>query len=76
MTLNRVNNWSYTWEKLTPYLTDGTEIKYTVAELAEDGIEEAPDGYTVSYEYGELDKETGVRTFTPPQQFLLPHTAE
>lgn len=64
VTLNRVNNWSYTWEKLTPYLTDGTEIKYTVAELAEDGIEEAPDGYTVSYEYGELDKETGVRTFT------------
>ena len=42
VTLNRVNNWSYTWEKLTPYLTDGTEIKYTVAELAEDGIEEAP----------------------------------
>ncbi len=62
--LNRANNWSFTWEKLIPYLADGTEILYTVAELAEDGVEEAPEGYTAACGALEKDEETGAYSIT------------
>ena len=40
VTLNAVNNWRYTWEKLPAYNKDGSKIVWSV-------VEKEPEGYTV-----------------------------
>lgn len=60
VTLNASNNWSYTWNNLNKYKSDGTtEIAYTVQEVA------VPDNYSSSVTHSGSTW-TITNTYTPP----------
>ncbi len=69
-TLNEENEWTYTWEDLPVYDSDGEEIEYDVTETIPDGFEVSYGGLTYNEEDGTYSIEI-TNTYAPKTEITV-----
>ena len=74
-TVSAANNWTYSFEDLPVYGSNGEKIQYTVEEVVPEGYTPKYEGYDITNRYGEYTDIYGQKQWTEvPQGYELPET--
>ena len=74
-TASAANNWTYSFDDLPVYGSNGEKIQYTVEEVVPEGYSPIYEGYDITNRYGEYIDIYGQKQWTEvPQGYELPET--
>ena len=74
-TASAANNWTYSFDDLPVYGSNGEKIQYTVEEVVPEGYTPKYEGYDITNRYGEYTDIYGQKQWTEvPQGYELPET--
>ena len=74
-TVSAANNWTYSFEDLPVYGSNGEKIQYTVEEVVPEGYTPKYEGYDITNRYGEYTDIYGQKQWNEvPQGYELPET--
>lgn len=74
-TVSAANNWTYSFEDLPVYGSNGEKIQYTVEEVVPEGYSPKYEGYDITNRYGEYTDIYGQKQWNEvPQGYELPET--